>query len=68
MGKIIKKVFIIVFFMSISIFFMTNNKVYAGNLTNMTRIYFYSEITKDVGAGDCILLENYDQNGTKHYG
>jgi len=68
MGKIIKKVFIIVFFMSISIFFMINNKVYAGNLTNMTRIYFYSEITKDVGAGDCILLENYDQNGTKHYG
>ena len=68
MGKIIKKVFIIVFFMSISIFFMINNKVYAGNLTNITRIYFYSEVTKDVGAGDCILLENYDQNGVKHYG
>ena len=37
-------------------------------LKNITRMYFYSEITKDVGAGDCILLENYDQNGVKHYG
>ena len=28
-----------------------------------TTIYFLSEITKNYGNGDCILLENYDING-----
>ena len=36
----------------------------ASTFTNTTRAYFYSEI----GSGDCILLENYDQSGTKRYG
>lgn len=37
-------------------------------LTNTTRVYFCSEITKTYGNGDCILLENYDANGNKIYG
>lgn len=39
-----------------------------GKMTNSTRVYFLSEITKGYGNGDCILLENYDSNGNKIYG
>ena len=57
----------IVFLFSIGI----EKEVYATNnerLTNTTRVYFCSEITKTYGNGDCILLENYDANGNKIYG
>ena len=37
-------------------------------LTNTTKVYFCSEITKTYGNGDCILLENYDSKGNKIYG
>ena len=45
--------------------------VYASDskdLKNATRAYFSAEVTKGYGNGDCILLENYDQEGNKRYG
>lgn len=44
--------------------YATDNNI----LTNATRVYFSSEVTKNYGNGDCILLENYDANGNKIYG
>ena len=32
-------------------------------MTEKTNIYFLSEVTKNFGNGDCILLENIDSNG-----
>ncbi len=46
-------------------------EIYANDsstLKNTTRVYFSSEVTKNYGNGDCILLENYDSKGNKIYG
>ena len=51
--------------------FAYNKTVYAtedSKSTNITRAYFCSQITKKYGNGDCILLENYDNDGNKVYG
>lgn len=61
----------IVTFLIFFILVLISNKIYAtesGTLKNTTRAYFCSEITKNYGNGDCILLENYDSNGNKIYG
>lgn len=65
---ILKETILIVF---ILLFIGIQQKIYATNnetLSNTTRVYFCSEITKTYGNGDCILLENYDSNGNKIYG
>ncbi len=62
-----KIITILIFFLLIVI----SNKIYATDgsaLKNATRAYFCSEVTKNYGNGDCILLENYDSNGDKIYG
>ena len=64
---IIKLIFISIFILCIA----SNKNIYAAEepkLTNSTRAYFCSQITKTYGNGDCILLENYDNNGNKVYG
>lgn len=69
--KRLKYIFMIILFINMYILVTTDNKAYAADietLKNSTRMYFYSEITKDTGCGDCILLENYDKYGTKRYG
>ena len=64
---IIKLTFITIFILCIA----SNKNICAAEepkLTNSTRAYFCSQITKTYGNGDCILLENYDNNGNKVYG
>lgn len=61
---IILIVFILFIAISKNIYATTNNVT----LTNITKVYFCSEITKTYGNGDCILLENYDSKGNKIYG
>ena len=51
--------------------FIVSNKSYASdnqNLKDSTRVYFSAEASEGKGCGDCILLENYDENGEKVYG
>ena len=66
--KKILKVTILLFFMVLA---FTSKHVSANDeqtLSDTTRVYFCSEVTKTYGNGDCILLENYDKNGNKIYG
>ena len=64
---IIKLTFIAIFILCI-VFCKATYATEEQTLTNTTRAYFCSEITKTYGNGDCILLENYDKNGNKVYG
>lgn len=68
----IKSIILELVFIAIFILCITSNiNIYAAgeyDLTNSTRAYFCSQVTLGHGNGDCILLENYDENGNKVYG
>ncbi len=70
--KLIKKVkllsiIVILCFLIINTFFINNSYANDENYTNITIAYFESKMTEISGQGDCILLENYDAEGNKHY-
>ncbi len=67
----LQSLLVILFFIIFAIFLSISTNVYAENnatFKNTTRVYFCSEITKEYGNGDCILLENYNSEGKKIYG
>lgn len=55
---------IIVLLITITIF--GKNNAYIDN--SKTKVYFLSEVIKDVGSADCILLENINEKNEKQYG
>ncbi|MBQ9658559.1 MAG: hypothetical protein IJV31_07320, partial [Clostridia bacterium] len=56
-------IFCLILFWATNVYAVKNE-----NLKNATRAYLNAEITYSYGTGDCILLENYDENGNKIYG